>query len=115
MQDPLARGITLFNSGCYFEAHEAFEDLWRASEGELRVVYQGVVQACAGLVKHQRGEPASALTLLGKGLGKLEAAPASCRPGIDVAGLARALNEVVRAIDARVSFAPPVMEPRADL
>lgn len=115
MQDRLARGVALFNSGRYFEAHEVFEDLWRASEGELRIVYQGVVQACAGLVKHQRGAPASARTLLAKGLGKLEAAPLSCRPGIDVAGLARALTEVLRAIETRVSFRPPVMEPRADL
>ncbi|HEY3175239.1 MAG TPA: DUF309 domain-containing protein [Candidatus Polarisedimenticolia bacterium] len=115
MSDSLERGIALFNTGLYFEAHEVFEDLWRASAGDRRLVYQGIVQACAGLVKHQRCEPASARTLLGKGLAKLEAASPSCRPGVDIAGLAEALRRVLRAIEAGVSFPPPVMYARAEL
>ena len=70
----LRRGIEHFNAARYFEAHEAFEDLWRAESGDLRLIYQGLTQACAGLVKHQRGQPGPAATLIRRGLDKLEAA-----------------------------------------
>ena len=108
--DAFDRGIELFNSGRYFEAHEAFEEIWLASEGELKSLCQGLVQACAGLVKHQRNQPDPARTLLAKGLLRLEAASPSCRTDINIVRLVRDLNTVVRALQTRVSFDPPVIE-----
>jgi hypothetical protein len=116
--DPLRtldEGILLFNESRYFEAHEAFEDLWRVSTGDLRLVYQGVVQACAGLVKHQRGQNEPALTLLRKGLAKLQAGPVSGSCGFDVASLIEALRGVIDALQARLPFAPPAMHRSHDL
>ena len=110
MDNAFDRGIELFNSGSYFEAHEAFEELWRESDGDLRSLCQGLVQACAGLVKHQRNQPDPACTLLAKGLLRLEAAPPSCRPDINIGRLIRDLNSVVRALQMRVSFEPPLIE-----
>lgn len=115
MRDPLAEGIALFNTGRYFEAHEAFEELWRVSAGDLRMVYQGVVQACAGLVKHQRGEPASARTLIQKGLGRLHAAPAGCRPGFDLTEMIRDFEDILRSLEAQVSFPAPHLRAEGDL
>src|SRR5215831_15835220 len=45
----LKEGIFFFNSGRYFEAHEAWEDLWRATRGPLRLFYQGLIQAAVGM------------------------------------------------------------------
>ena len=110
MGDALERGIELFNTGRYFEAHEAFEELWREADGDFRSLCQGLVQACAGLVKHQRGQLDPACTLLAKGLSRLEAVSASCRPDINIVRLIRDLNTVVRALRMRVSFEPPLIE-----
>jgi len=114
MGDAFDRGIELFNSGMYFEAHEAFEEVWLKSEGELKSLCQGLVQACAGLVKHGRNQPEPARTLLMKGLSRLEAASSSCRPDINIERLIRDLNTVVRALQMRVSFEPPLIGRRDD-
>jgi Uncharacterized conserved protein len=109
MGDAFERGIELFNTGHYFEAHEEFEDVWRKAEGELRLLCQGLVQVCAGLVKHQRDLPEPACTLLAKGLSRLEATPLSCRPDVNIGRLIGDLKDVVRALRMRVSFEPPVI------
>lgn len=38
------RGLELLNQGKYFEAHEAIEVAWRAEPGEIRQLYQGILQ-----------------------------------------------------------------------
>ena len=48
--DPLyLQGIACFNAGEFFAAHEAWEDLWRAYRGELRLFYKGLIQAAVAL------------------------------------------------------------------
>jgi hypothetical protein len=42
------------------------------AEGDLKTALQGLVQICAGLHKHARGEESGARYLLGRGLAKLE-------------------------------------------
>jgi predicted metal-dependent hydrolase len=111
----LERGIALFNTGSYFEAHEEFEDLWRAATGPERPLYQGLAQACAGLVKHQRSEPRSALTLLDKALGKLRAAPEGCLPELRLADLIAQLQAARDALDSGASFTPPAMRRPGDV
>jgi uncharacterized protein len=44
----LEQGRTLFNQGCFFEAHEAWEAAWLHEEGELRLLLQGLIQVAAG-------------------------------------------------------------------
>src|SRR5438874_11132912 len=75
MTDLLAEGINFFNAGRYFEAHEAWEDLWRQTAGPLRLFYQGLVQAAVGLHHLDRGNPNGATAQLQKSLSKLEQYP----------------------------------------
>jgi uncharacterized protein len=69
--DPLDGALALFNAARWFEAHEAFEDLWRAAKNPRGELWKGLAQICAGLVKHERGEPRSAATLIERGLGRV--------------------------------------------
>jgi len=57
----LVRARELFNSGAYWEAHEALETVWRSiiSDGnsDAARVWQGLIQAAAALLHQRRGNP----------------------------------------------------------
>jgi predicted metal-dependent hydrolase len=42
-------GIALFNQGRFFEAHEAWEEIWRSTTPEPRDLFQGLIQIAAAL------------------------------------------------------------------
>jgi len=72
----ISDGARLLAGGGYFEAHEAFEDLWNGtSHSGEREIWQGLSQLAAALVKHQRGEPATAISLFAKARSRLKGAP----------------------------------------
>jgi len=73
--DFLQDGIFFFNAGRYFEAHEAWEDLWRPTRGPLRLYYQGLVQAAVGLHHLHHGNLNGARAQIAKALSKLEQYP----------------------------------------
>jgi len=77
MSDLLGQGINFFNAGRYFEAHEAWEDLWREAHGPERVFYQGLVQAAVGMHHLHRGNLNGARAQLAKSVAKLAEYP-SC-------------------------------------
>ena len=67
-------GIDLFNHGCYWEAHEAWEDLWLPlpKESTLRIFIQGLIQASAALLKIRLGQPEPASSIWHRGKLRLE-------------------------------------------
>jgi predicted metal-dependent hydrolase len=42
-------GIALFNQRRFFEAHEAWEEIWRSTTPEPRDLFQGLIQVAAAL------------------------------------------------------------------
>jgi hypothetical protein len=51
-------GVDLFNAGYYWEAHEAWEELWRAAEGdEAAALLHGLIKLAAAGVKAGVGNP----------------------------------------------------------
>ena len=75
MADLFQEGIDFFNTGQYFKAHEAWEDIWRLTRGPLRLFYQGLVQAAVGLHHLSQGNLNGASAQLQKSLSKLEEYP----------------------------------------
>jgi predicted metal-dependent hydrolase len=54
VDDP-SRGIELFNSGHYWEAHEAWENEWMPDrKGPEAGLYKGLIQVAAGCLHYQR-------------------------------------------------------------
>jgi len=107
MDGRLAAGIAHFNSAAYFEAHEAFEDLWRTAQGDRRLLLQGLTQICAGLVKHQRGQSAPARTLVARGLQKLETKDASTLSELQISSFVEQVRAILEALGAGTAFPPP--------
>jgi predicted metal-dependent hydrolase len=75
--DAFARGALLFDSGAFFEAHEAWETGWRVeTDPTQRHLLQGLIQVAAGFHKLLAiGSVDSASRLLAKGMAKLDACP----------------------------------------
>jgi uncharacterized protein len=71
MDEPLRRGIQLFNDGEFFACHEVLEETWTHTRGPRRQFLQAVIHVAVGFYHCQRGNPAGASGQLRKALGKL--------------------------------------------
>ena len=89
----LLTGIQLFNARKFWEAHEAWEEVWKGVPDESRIFFQGIIQAAAAyhllLVKRRYG---GMMNNFDKALSKLELFPGKFL-GIDVTRLKRAIAE----------------------
>ena len=78
-----------FNRGDWFECHETLEDLWVGSEGEMRDLYQGILQLAIALHHWRNGNFRGAVSLLQGGADYLRRVRPVCQR-INVAGLVKA-------------------------
>jgi uncharacterized protein len=93
-------GLNFFNAGRYFDAHEAWEDVWRSTEpGPLRCFYQGLIQAAVALLHLERGNVLGARSQLGKAIRNLEQ-NLSEGSAVDGEGLVQQLRTVQREMRA---------------
>jgi uncharacterized protein len=54
--EPLAEGLRLYNSGEYFEAHEAWETVWLAATEPQRTFLQALIQVTAAFEHLKRND-----------------------------------------------------------
>jgi predicted metal-dependent hydrolase len=76
-EELLQLGIDLYNAGHFWNAHEAWEEVWLESERGLRGFYQGLIQITAAFVHVTRDRYPGGVKLLGEGIEKLENYPPS--------------------------------------
>jgi len=94
------RGVELFNADAYFEAHEAWEELWVEAEGEERLFLQALIHFAVGCHHRRRGNRIGAERQWDKALRKIEPFLPVHR-GIRLASLAEAAR-------ARAPRFPPI-------
>lgn len=75
MNDELADGVRLFNSGSFWHAHEAWEVLWLRASGDEKTFLQGLIQVAAAYHHVQRGTLRGAPRLFDAALAKLSRVP----------------------------------------
>jgi predicted metal-dependent hydrolase len=85
------RGLALARAGAFFEAHEAFEDAWRACERAERDFFQGLVHVVVSAYQETRGRPVARERQRVKALNRLAAYTPAHR-GLDVELLLAALQ-----------------------
>ena len=93
IEKALADGLALARAGRYFEAHEAFEDAWRAAPPDERDFFQGLVHVVVAWYQDGRGNETGCGRQLEKAARRLAPFAPSHR-GVDVASL---LAQVERA------------------
>ena len=92
-QNLFEEGLLFFNSGRYYQAHETWEDLWRITEGPVRVFYQGLIQAAVGLHHLYRGNEIGARGQITKSIGHLKKFQDNPH-FVDTLGLVKQLQEI---------------------
>lgn len=69
------RGVAHFNAREFWEAHEAWEELWLASESDLVEFLQGMIQLAAAYHHVRRGTLRGAVRLFDAALRRLDSFP----------------------------------------
>jgi uncharacterized protein len=99
----LVQAIHEFNAGEFFEQHETLELVWRATPGEIRHLYEGILQIGVGMHHlFKNGNFHGAAVKLDHGIRLLEAFPDVCH-GVNVA---RLRHDATRARDRLVALGP---------
>ncbi|MCI0423313.1 MAG: DUF309 domain-containing protein [Acidobacteria bacterium] len=98
------RGVALFNSGKFWEAHEAWEEIWKNRPEDGRFFIQGLIQLAAAY--HQLGKRVhrGVLIHLKQAQERLKLFPADFL-GIQVAALLEVIDASLAAIEKRPSLA----------
>ena len=95
-------GLTYFQSGEYFEAHESWEELWSDFYLKDRRFVQGLIQLSVSFVHLENNNLKGAKSLLNKCREKFMEFNESQR-GIDIKKLLKEINEVNNAYDRLTS------------
>jgi len=97
VDDP-TRGIQLFNSGHFWEAHEAWELEWTPDrKGPEAGFYKGLIQVAAGCLHYTRRNRRGAVNKWRSGAGYLRAYPATHR-GLALGPLLAAVEAMLEAM-----------------
>lgn len=93
------KGVELFNAGRYWEAHEAWEQVWIPDRhGPDRGFYKGLIQVAAGCLHYRRGNRRGAIS-------KWRSGAASLRPylprhrGLDLAALVTSVESALAVLE----------------
>lgn len=95
--EELRRGLEQVRGGQYFEAHESFEDAWRAAEPEEKDFFQGLVHVTVAWYQARRGNRPGCERQLAKAQRRLAAFVPEHR-GVDVALLLRSVADAQETV-----------------
>src|SRR6476661_5924114 len=90
-------GIQLFNDHEFFEAHEAWEDIWHMAFGTKFEFYQGIIQCAVALEHYRRSNPRGVVSLFESYNRHFKDVPATFM-GLDVKSFLARMHEVLRPV-----------------
>jgi len=100
------RAFEHFNRAEFYDAHEVWEDVWRASSGPEKKYLQGLIQIAVALHHHSRGNLAGARSLLKRGAHNLQDCPAEFY-GVDLPRLRHSLDAWQKYLAEGSPLPPP--------
>ena len=96
-KDSIVNALNLFNSHKWYEAHDAFEEIWNSVDGDERQVIQGILQVSVSQFHLSKGNLNGATILLGEGLGRIKTRT-KVDLGIDLESFCRSLENLLRKL-----------------
>ena len=94
VKDSLFTALNLFNNREWYEAHDAFEEIWNSVDGDERQVIQGILQVSVSQFHLSKGNLNGATILLGEGLGRIKTRT-EINLGIDLESFCRCLENLL--------------------
>ena len=102
-EDDFLKALNLFNNQNWYEAHDAFEDIWNTLDGDERQVIQGILQVSVSQFHLSKGNLNGATILLGEGLGRIKNR-INIDLGIDLESFCTCLEELLRKLQYKVEL-----------
>ena len=96
-KDSLLIALNLFNNHEWYEAHDAFEEIWNSVDGDEKQVIQGILQVSVSQFHLSKGNLNGATILLGEGLGRIKTRT-KINLGIDLESFCRCLENLLRKL-----------------
>ena len=96
-QDSFCIALNLFNNHEWYDAHDAFEEIWNSSDGDERQVIQGILQVSVSQFHLSKGNLNGATILLGEGLGRIKTRT-KINMGIDLESFCQFLEDLLRKL-----------------
>jgi len=96
-KDSLFIALDLFNSHQWYEAHDAFEEIWNTVDGDERQIIQGILQVSVSQLHLSKGNLNGATILLGEGLGRIKTRK-KINLGIDLESFCLCLEDLLRKL-----------------
>jgi len=93
-KDSFFVALNLFNNQEWYEAHDAFEEIWNYVDGDERQVIQGILQVSVSQFHLSKGNLNGATILLGEGLGRIKTRT-QINLGIDLESFCRCLEDLL--------------------
>ena len=93
-EDNFFNALNLFNNQKWYEAHDAFEEIWNTLDGDKRQVIQGILQVSVSQFHLSRGNINGATILLGEGLGRIKNRT-NINLGVDLKSFCKSLEEIL--------------------
>ena len=96
-KDSLLIALNLFNNHQWYEAHDAFEEIWNSVDGDERQVIQGILQVSVSQFHLSKGNSNGATILLGEGLGRIKTRT-NVNLGIDLESFCSRLEDLLKKL-----------------
>ena len=96
-EDNFFNALNLFNNQKWYEAHDAFEDIWNTLDGDERQIIQGILQVSVSQFHLSKGNMNGATILLGEGLGRIKNRT-NINLGIDLESFCKCLEKLLRKL-----------------
>ena len=93
-QEDFNNAVDLFNKSKWYEAHDAFEDIWNSLDGDERQIIQGIIQVSVSQFHLTKGNFNGATILLGEGLGRIKNRTNN-NLGIDLESFCKSLEDLL--------------------
>ena len=96
-KESLCIALNLFNNQKWYDAHDAFEEIWNSVDGDERQVIQGILQVSVSQFHLSKGNLNGAIILLGEGLGRIKTRT-KINLGIDLESFCLCLEDLLRKL-----------------
>ena len=99
-EDIILDALNLFNKQKWYEAHDAFEEIWNTLDGDERQIIQGILQVSVSQFHLSKGNLNGATILMGEGLGRSKSRT-NIDLGIDLESFCKCLEILLRKLQYR--------------